>query len=84
MPAAAQWLLIAGRRIYEGVGKERFPGFVASSDQWPDDESGLSKQRWALWKRRLQWVQQQDALHQDTRTLAADAFKKMDDIESGL
>lgn len=84
MPAAAQWLLIAGRKIHDSVGKELYSGFMPSSDLWQDDESGLSKDRWAFWKRRLSWIQQQDALNEETRKLAADALTKTNDLESGL
>lgn len=69
--------------IYDSVDKEQSPGFMSSSDLWQDNESGLTKKRWALWKQRLRWIQQHDALNEDTRMLAADALNKMDKIESG-
>jgi hypothetical protein len=76
--------LIAGRKIYDSVGKEQSSGWMPSSDLWQDGESGLSKDRWAFWKLRLAWIQQQDALNEETRKLAADALTRMNDLESGL
>lgn len=69
--------------IYDSVDEEQSPGFLSSSDLWQDNESGLTKKPWALWKHRLPWIQQHDALNEDSRMLAADTLNKMDKIESG-
>ena len=84
VPAAAKWILIAGREIFECVDTPSFATRLEPSDLWHDDKPGLSRERWTLWKTRLQWVGQQNVLNKETKTLAKEALDKMHEIDADM
>ena len=81
MPAAAQWLLIAGSELYRLVDDSAQTNVIIPSDLYDDETPGLQKQRWDLWKARLSWVQEQATLNDQTKAVAKQAHAKMRELE---
>ena len=84
VPAAVQWLLIAGEELYRRVNDPDQTNMVPPSDLYSESLPGLQKQRWDLWKERLSWVQTQDKLNDETRALAFQACERMRELEDKL
>ncbi|RHZ57496.1 DUF3632 domain-containing protein [Aspergillus thermomutatus] len=76
VPAAAQWIRHCGKEIYEmegSMGRE-FPTKWTGSEGW-------SKERWAFWKERFQWISSVTALDRKTRRVAKEMVEEMASIE---
>jgi hypothetical protein len=82
VPAAVQWLLIAGSDLYELIDSPQIGNSIPPSDLYPEESSGLSQRRWALWKTRLLWVREQAELDVETKELANRAYTRMIEIET--
>ncbi|RDL32008.1 uncharacterized protein BP5553_09410 [Venustampulla echinocandica] len=80
VPAAAEWILIAGRLIYNYIDEERFSALASTTDLWKG-KPRFSKERWAFWKSRLRWIEIQAKLADNTRSVAKKAADEMDEIE---
>ncbi|EAW23643.1 DUF3632 domain-containing protein [Aspergillus fischeri NRRL 181] len=78
VPAAAQWIRHCGREIYamEGSMGREFPTKWTGSEGW-------SKERWAFWKERFEWVSLVTALDRKTRRIAKETVQEMARIEQG-
>ena len=84
IPAAVQWLLIAGEELYRFVDDPDQTNIILPSDLYSENLPGLQKKRWDLWKERLSWVQSQERLNDETKTLANQAYKRMSDLEDKI
>ncbi|KAF4258532.1 hypothetical protein KXV68_005688 [Aspergillus fumigatus] len=76
VPAAAQWIRYCGKEIYamEGSMGREFPTKWTGSEGW-------SKERWAFWKKRFEWVSLVTALDRKTRRIAKETVQEMARIE---
>ncbi|KAG5981692.1 hypothetical protein E4U55_002673 [Claviceps digitariae] len=76
-PAAAAWMKIDARGIYEMRGK------ISDSDEEDWDPTlwkgtkGWSKERFAFWLERFEWISKVTALQRSTKQDAADAAESM-------
>ena len=84
VPAAVQWLLIAGEELYRLVDDADQTNVIPQSDLYSENSPGLQKERWDLWKERLSWVQSQERLNDETKTLANQAYERMSDLEDKI
>ena len=80
IPAAAEWIAIAGREIFdaaleEGPRVEAGGLWVAAGG---DDVVGV--ERWAFWRRRLRTLEGMDALGADVREAVARAARLTDHL----
>lgn len=82
VPAAAQWILIAGDKIFECIDNEQFTTRLENSDLWQREISLSSKERWNLWRRRLHSISEMKDLRNETRAVAKKARVHMDDVEN--
>ncbi|MCJ1423539.1 hypothetical protein MMC29_001423 [Sticta canariensis] len=77
VPAAANWILLAGQRIYELCKsdynrKDGAPGLSLDEIEWLWDKGrGYSLGRWALWKKRFGEVAITQGLQDGVRDLDA-------------
>jgi len=89
MPAAAMWILIAGRIVYRycknNVDKVHPPGALRGTNGsiylWLGGD-GFSLARWKFWKERFGEIAQLEAVETGARTLASQATNEMGKIES--
>ena len=84
MPAAVQWLLIAGEELHRRVDDSEQKIVLPSSDLHSEELPGLRKQQWDLWKERLLWVQDQEKLNVETKALANQAYERIRKIEDNI
>ncbi|KAL9029172.1 MAG: hypothetical protein Q9196_002566 [Gyalolechia fulgens] len=84
VPAAAVWILVAGRVIYTewlrwGVEESEITG-VKGGTLW--GMRGFGPKRWVFWKDRFGWVARQEEVEvkEETRRLAKMAAQRMEDI----
>ncbi|KAK2601873.1 hypothetical protein QQS21_004559 [Conoideocrella luteorostrata] len=81
VPAAALWMKINAKGIYEMQGK------MSNADEQNWDPSlwkgvrGWSKERFAFWRERFEWISKVTALERSTRNDATEAAKIMRDVE---
>ncbi|MCJ1302281.1 hypothetical protein MMC08_005084 [Hypocenomyce scalaris] len=80
VPAAAEWLRIAGKYIYGKVADEENWALKTERDLWKGGER-MSEERWRSWKERLSWVARGEQLGQGTRDAANVAIKAMEIAE---
>ena len=79
--AAAEWLRVAGKRIYGEIGERETNYALASSrDLWKGGEK-MSEERWKFWKERLRSVAKKGELGQGTRDAAKEAIETMEAAE---
>lgn len=78
VPAAAQWLLIAGKAIF-GCTVDSHE--LDSHDSQSESKSGISRDRWNTWKKRLESLHSQEFLNARTRSLAKQALDWMEQVE---
>ncbi|KAI9931377.1 hypothetical protein ASPWEDRAFT_169780 [Aspergillus wentii DTO 134E9] len=79
-PAAAQWIKYCGKEIYnmEGsLGRE----VTIITTKWTGKPPGWSKERWAFWKERFEWIAGVTALDRKTRRIAKETAEEMSRIE---
>lgn len=89
VPAAAQWVLHAGKTIFNSNDEvqedEIQPSHGLDSpttvNLWKG-KSGFCMGRWTLWKTRFEWVHSVEELNIVSRGLARQAKKAMEEIES--
>ncbi|KAF9261120.1 hypothetical protein L218DRAFT_544881 [Marasmius fiardii PR-910] len=85
VPAAAQWIFIAGRLIYQSEREWVLPpnqGDPARGGSLiPDIKKGFSKERWAFWKKGFEGIGEDSGEQKETKRIATEAWKKMDEIE---
>lgn len=81
VPAAAAWIKIDGKGIYEMEGP-----MIGESEwnptNWKGPE-GWSKERFAYWRERFEWISKVTALDKATRKDAAVAAGLMKEIGNG-
>ncbi|KNG85045.1 hypothetical protein ANOM_006966 [Aspergillus nomiae NRRL 13137] len=80
VPAAAVWIEYCGKEIYDkagSLGRE-----IPAWDKWTGPE-GWSKERWAFWKKRFEWISTVTALDRTTRRIATNLVEQMTRIERG-
>lgn len=84
IPAAATWIIYAGRFIYDGATKEQ----GRSSETHQLDlrylrrfKKQFSKERWDFWMETFEWVKENGNLKQETRNRAKDALERIIHIE---
>ena len=78
VPAANEWLEIAGDRIFEASDGERI-GSLRERELWKPEGEG-SKQRWCMWKRRLQSMADNEEHGLETREAAKKAIEAMNAV----
>lgn len=79
--AAAEWLRVAGKRIYGEIGERETNYALASSrDLWKGGEK-MSEERWMFWKERLRSVAKKGELGEGTRDAAKEAIETMEAAE---
>lgn len=78
VPAAKEWLEIAGDRIFEGSDGE-VNEYLRERDLWKQQEAGR-KQRWDFWKGRLQSMVDSEKLALETREAAKKAVEAMEAV----
>ncbi|KAJ8082469.1 hypothetical protein PM082_008324 [Marasmius tenuissimus] len=88
VPAAAQWIFIAGSLIYENDREWSPPPNQGNPARGgplaPDVKKGFSKERWALWKKGFQAVSKNSGsqVAEGTKGTATKALQKMEEIEN--
>lgn len=79
-PAAAVWMKIDARGIYEMEGKIS----EADEEDWDPTmwkgQKGWSKERFAYWIERFEWISKVTVLSRSTRKEAADAAESMENV----
>ena len=78
VPAAKEWLEIAGDRIFEASDGDT-TGYLWERELWKP-QRGRSKQRWCFWKRRLQSMAESEELGLETREAAKKAVEAMNAV----
>lgn len=86
VPAAAEWLVVCGRRFQEGARMREQTWGLKKGDDKPlrdlwgsEDESVMTLERWKFWKERLRALQTDPNLVREVRR----AFETMDKVELG-
>ncbi|KAB8259434.1 hypothetical protein BDV32DRAFT_124281 [Aspergillus pseudonomiae] len=80
VPAAAVWIEYCGKEKYDkagSLGRE-----IPAWDKWTGPE-GWSKDRWAFWKKRFEWISTVRALDRTTRKIATNLVEQMTRIVRG-
>ena len=85
VPAAAQWIKMTGQRLYE------MEGDLSGEYDWQDEElnskwtggKGYSKERFAFWRERFEWITTVTALEKSTQRIARECAERMKEIEGG-
>jgi len=84
--ASAQWLLYAGKPIYQTNNSHVSKHWMIEKSQktalWKG-EPGFSRKRWAFWKERLLHVEQLKSVSEETKMIVRKAVKAMNAIEDG-
>ena len=93
IPAAAQWFIYAGPRIYSdgGAVKHDEPGsglWFKDGNGNPlgglwDGEGGLNKERWTFWRERFAWVRDNVELGEEAKNAAREAVEAMRRVDGG-
>ncbi|KOC15623.1 hypothetical protein AFLA70_269g001881 [Aspergillus flavus AF70] len=80
VPAAAVWIEYCGKEIHDKGGyiDQEIPAW----DKWTGP-AGWSKERWAFWKERFEWISTVTALDRQTRKIATKPVEQMTSIERG-
>ncbi|KAK6811556.1 hypothetical protein RU639_012684 [Aspergillus parasiticus] len=80
VPAAAVWIEYCGKEIQDKGGyiDQEIPAW----DKWTGP-AGWSKERWAFWKERFEWISTVTALDRQTRKIAPKLVEQMTRIERG-
>ncbi|KAE8312646.1 hypothetical protein BDV41DRAFT_588900 [Aspergillus transmontanensis] len=80
VPAAAVWIEYCGKEIHDKGGyiDQEIPAW----DKWTG-LVGWSKERWAFWKERFEWISTVTALDRQTRKIATKLVEPMTRIERG-
>ena len=78
VPAAKEWLEIAGKRIFE-ASDGGMSEYLRERDLWKPEGEG-QKQRWAFWRRRLQSMAESKDLALETREAAREAVGSMENV----
>ena len=80
VPAAAVWVIILGRGLWE-----REEGLEGSGAGFPGElwkgRNAFCKGRWGFWKERFGIVAQREDLRAETREVARCAVRKMEEVE---
>lgn len=81
IPAAATWIRIIGKGIYEMEGEigNEYDSFTTS---WKG-KKGWSKERFAFWRERFQELGETKGIRERTREVAMEAGRLMIEIEAG-
>jgi hypothetical protein len=77
LPVAAQWILWAGKAVYEC---EDVPERHRREGLW-EGAMGFSRARWGFWKTRALWVAGLGEVHRNTREAARKMAEMMSSIE---
>lgn len=78
VPAAHQWIKYCAYELYVQDGD--------MGSEWPSKwkgKKGWSKERWAFWKQRFQWVTTLSPLKDSTREIAEWCVERMNGIDGG-
>lgn len=85
IPAAATWILHAGRIIYHNAARtdiEPRKPVDAKPQDFYQGLDGFPRERWAFWKERFRCERDNALLKESTRISATNAYNMMDLIES--
>jgi len=89
VPEAAVWIMVLGKKLFdlaaeETSGNSKRENFSGGGPLWEEhtDQPTLSRARWRFWKERLRILRDRETLSQETRDIAAEAFRKMEEIEN--
>lgn len=81
VPAAATWIKVIGRGLYEMEGP------MGDEYDWVTTNwkgaKGWSKERFAYWRERFEWISKATVLDRSTKNDAKEAAELMKAIESG-
>lgn len=82
IPAAATWLLVAGRTIYEHCLDSQSP-MLGENDRSREEwvEGQFSLQRWSCWKERLRTFTERRDFSDECREYSAHTVAEMNEIE---
>jgi hypothetical protein len=83
IPAAAKWLKHVGERLYQMQGE------MAMEHEWQNEKlnvkwtgpKGYSKERFAFWRERFEWMTRVTALEKETQKMARECAERMKEIE---
>lgn len=87
VPPAAVWILVLGKKLYDLTAADETLEWGNASGGGPlwrehSDAPTLTRERWRFWKERLGILRNRETLSQETREIAAEAFRKMEEIEN--
>jgi hypothetical protein len=85
VPAAAQWIKLTGQRLYEMDGElegEYEWQNEALNSKWTGGK-GHSKERFAFWSERFEWITTVTALEKSTQRIAMECAERVKEIEGG-
>ncbi|KAJ5131441.1 uncharacterized protein N7515_007480 [Penicillium bovifimosum] len=81
IPAAAAWISILGKEIYEW--NEEFDGALGRGGPLWEGRHGFSKERWQLWRKRFgDMARTELAIGDELKTSASEAVSMMQKIEN--
>ncbi|OCK80675.1 hypothetical protein K432DRAFT_381990 [Lepidopterella palustris CBS 459.81] len=85
VPAAAVWVLVAGRELWEKredlTRTNKNEGDPAKGGEMWKGKSEFSRERWAFWRRRFGEEAENGELSEETRRIAKEAAERMEEIE---
>lgn len=83
LPAAATWLIIAGRTIYSHCLNDEVEDLQADVETQAGWGGGSwTMQRWTLWKAHLQKFAKREDFNDECRAVAMQAVQKMAEVEA--
>ena len=90
MPAAAVWVLVLGRQLYEkeedhtpaDPKREGNPARPGNLLEQQGGKQEFSEHRWQFWKERFNVLCEREDLLQETREIAFSAYEKMEKVEN--
>jgi hypothetical protein len=83
LPAAATWLIIAGRAIYSHCLNDEVEGLQADIETQAGWGGGSwTMQRWTLWKAQLEKFVKREDFNDECRAVAMQAVRKMVEVEA--
>lgn len=82
IPVAVEWIVVCGRELFDA--KQSIAGDGWKPGRLWKGRPGLSKERWAFWKERLDVVAKDVRVREETSRYARGARVIMDEIEKSI
>ena len=80
VPAAGVWFIVDAQAVYDLEANQMGPDGEFWKSDW-QGEAGFSKERFAYWRDRFEWISGVDVLAEQTRTVAKEVVVAMENIE---